>query len=95
MAHRSTPISATGVTPAELLMDRKIKTVLPSHPKKLKPKWPHLGKIKDKDGSYKARKKRNYDKIHGGKDLKPLKVGDRIREKKRMKRKLGKILVQS
>ena len=80
MAYCSTPITATGVSPAELLMTRKMKTILPGHPKKLKPKWPNLRKIKDKDGSYKAQNKRN-DKRHGEKDLKPLKVGDRIWEK--------------
>ena len=62
-------------------MGRKMKTILPIHPNKLKPKWPNLKKIKDKDGSYKARNKRNYDKIHGGKELKPLKVDNRIQEK--------------
>ena len=79
MIYCSTPITATGVIPAELLMDRKMKTILPNHPNKLKPKWPNLMEIKDKVGSYKAQNERNYDKRHGGKDLKPLKVDDRIR----------------
>lgn len=81
MAYRSTPITATGVSPAELLMGRKIKTTLPSHPNKLKPKWPNLRKVKERDGVYKTKSKINYDKRHGSKDLKPLRVGDRIREK--------------
>lgn len=78
MAYRSTPITATGVSPAELLMGRKIKTTLPSHPNKLKPKWPNLRKVKERDGVYKTKSKINYDKRHGSKDLKPLRVGDRI-----------------
>ncbi len=50
MLYRSTPITATVVSPAELLMGSKMKT----HPNKLKQKWPNLRKIKDKDRSYKA-----------------------------------------
>ena len=48
MAYRSTPITTAGVRHAELLMDRKMKTILPSHPNKLKLKWPNLRKIKKK-----------------------------------------------
>ena len=93
MAYRSTPITATGVSPAELLIGRKMQT--PSHPNKLKPKWPNLGKIKEKDVSFKARNRRNYDKRHGGKDLKPLKVGDKIREKNGWRENLGKVKLDS
>ena len=57
-----------------------MKTILPSHPKKLKPKWPHLRKIKDKMDHIKH-KTRKMTKDMGKKDLKPLKFGDRIREK--------------
>ena len=44
MAHHITPITATEVSPAELLMDKKMKTILPNHPHKLKTKWPNLRK---------------------------------------------------
>ena len=37
--------------------------------------------MKDKDGSYQPQNKRYYGKKHEGKDLKPLKVGYRTREK--------------
>lgn len=53
-------------------MGGKIKTILPNHPNKLKLKWPNL----QEDGSYKIICKTNYNKRHGGKDLKQLKVGD-------------------
>ena len=59
MAYRSAPLTATGVSPTELLMGRKMKIILPSQPNKLKSKWINLKKIKDKDGLYKAQNKRN------------------------------------
>ena len=62
MVWRSTPITAIGVSTAELLMDIKMKTILPSHPNKLKPKWPNFREVKEKDVSYKTRSKINYDK---------------------------------
>ncbi|KAK5921824.1 hypothetical protein CgunFtcFv8_019149 [Champsocephalus gunnari] len=40
MVYRSSPHSSTGVSPAELLMGRKIRTTLPTLAKNLQPKWP-------------------------------------------------------
>uniref|UniRef100_A0A3Q0SBR5 Integrase catalytic domain-containing protein n=1 Tax=Amphilophus citrinellus TaxID=61819 RepID=A0A3Q0SBR5_AMPCI len=41
MCYRSTPCATTGVSPAELLMGRKITTTLPTLEKNLQPKWPN------------------------------------------------------
>ncbi len=60
MAHCKIPITATGVSPAELLTDRKMKTKLPSHPNKLKLKWPNF--MQEKDESHKTRSKIKHDK---------------------------------
>ena len=73
MAYCSTPVTTTGISPAELLMGRKMKTILPSHPNKLKFKWSNSREVKEKDGSYKTRGKINHDKRHGGEDLKTTK----------------------
>ncbi len=46
MAYHSTPITSTGVSRAGLLMHRKMKTILPSHPNKLRSKWPNFKEVK-------------------------------------------------
>ena len=47
MAYCRTPITNTGVSPAELLMAKENENNLTQSPK-LKPKWPNLRKIKIK-----------------------------------------------
>ena len=44
-AYRATPVKSTGVSPAELLMGRKIRTSVPSLGKQLDPEWPDLEKV--------------------------------------------------
>ena len=67
MANRSTPITVTGVSPAEFFMGRKMKTILTSDPNKLKLKWPNFREVKEKNGFKKIRRKINHDKRHGSK----------------------------
>uniref|UniRef100_A0A3Q3WX37 Integrase catalytic domain-containing protein n=1 Tax=Mola mola TaxID=94237 RepID=A0A3Q3WX37_MOLML len=49
MSYRSTASTTTGVSPAELLTGRKIKTTLPTLEKNLRPKWPNRETVKQKD----------------------------------------------
>lgn len=44
MSYGSTLIPATGMSPLELIMSRRIKTTIPTHPNK----WPNLNKVKGK-----------------------------------------------
>ena len=53
MAYRATPLQG-GISPAELLMGRKIHTRLPTL---LIPSWSYLEQFLEKDGSLKARQK--------------------------------------
>lgn len=75
MAYQSTLIAATGMRPSELLMGRRIKTILLTHINELKPKQPNLNKVKEKDAK---RRKIYYDKRYGVHNLNPLKIGDKI-----------------
>ena len=50
MAYRATPLES-GLSPAELLMGRKIRTTVPRVPSQLQPSWPYLDEFKEKDCS--------------------------------------------
>lgn len=55
MCYRSTPCATTGVSPAEPLMGRKIRTTLPTLEKNLQPKWPNRKTDEQKDAGEKAK----------------------------------------
>ncbi|XP_048771969.1 uncharacterized protein K02A2.6-like [Ostrea edulis] len=81
MAYRSTPVHATGTSPSELIMGRKIRTTVPICSDQLEPGWPVLGKVREKDRQSKHRMRVNFNRMHGARTLKPLYVGDRVRVK--------------
>ncbi|XP_056014988.1 uncharacterized protein K02A2.6-like [Ostrea edulis] len=81
MAYRSTPVHATGTSPSELIMGRKIRTTVPIGSDQLEPGWPDLGKVREKDRQSKHRMRVNFNRMHGARILKPLYVGDRVRVK--------------
>lgn len=55
MSLRATPTTSTGVSPAELLMGRKIRTTLPTLDCKLRPKWPDQSLIRQREAAEKER----------------------------------------
>ena len=69
MMHRSTPHSATGVSPAELLYGRKLRTTVPVLSSSLKPSWPDASLIREKDQHYKQTYTKNYKKHHEVRDF--------------------------
>jgi len=72
--YRTSPI-ANGFSPAELLMGRKIRGVLPFLPSQLEPRQVTRQEIAAKEDSRIKGEKRNYDKHHGARD-KDLASGD-------------------
>lgn len=78
MCYRSTPCATTGVSPAELLMGRKIRTTLPTLEKNLQPKWPNRKTVKQKDAGEKAKQAFYYNRRHGARPLPPLRAGDTV-----------------
>lgn len=81
MAYRATPIEATGLSPAEMLMGRKIRTVLPTLTSNLTPDWARRDDIRLKDARYKERAKENYDRHNSTQPLSVLNRGDLVRVK--------------
>ena len=59
-------------------MGCKLRTTLPSTTKQLEPSLPNTTKIREKERKMRARMKKNFDKRHGAKNLKPLSPGDPV-----------------
>ena len=76
--YRSTPTTATGVSPAEALMGRKLKTKLPVMAHNLLPQQPVLDGIGESDKSAKGKYKLHYDRRHGVRPLAPLQPGQPV-----------------
>ena len=73
--YRNTPLDGIGLSPAQILMGRRLKTSLPTSAELLKPQGTpeikqHLQKIKERQKFY-------YDK-HCSKELPPLDKGDQV-----------------
>ena len=78
MTYRATPCSSTGVSPAELLMGRKLRTTLPTLQDNLKPKWPNADVIKQADAAAKQKQAYYYNRRNGVRILPPLSPGDTV-----------------
>ena len=63
LSYRATPLPWCGLSPAELLMGRRICTDVPQIKKYLTPDWPHLKDFRKKD-KYKLQQKQYYDQRH-------------------------------
>ena len=79
MIYRATPHTATGYSPAELIMGRKIRTTLPVMAQNFIPKWPDTKRVESNDR--KAKDKNVYHHDKNSKPLSPLLPGDKVRIK--------------
>ena len=82
MIYRATP-RANGYSPAELLMNRKIRTLVPIVPQLLKSKVPDFDLIQEKEQSQRWKQKANFDKHRAARPLSQLGRGDEVYMKDR------------
>ena len=61
LAYRATPLPWCHLSPAELLMGRRIRTTVPQTTKHLTPTWPYLDPFRKLNAEYKAKQKAHYD----------------------------------
>lgn len=64
LSYRATPLPSCGLSPAELLMGRRIRTDLPQLKQRLVPDWPYLEDFRKADECHKQKQKENYDTRH-------------------------------
>lgn len=77
LAYRATPF-AQGVSPAQFLMGRQIRTTSPTVPEKLVSKWPDLRNFTKKDAHLKSQQKCRFDTRHRAKILLVLDSGQKV-----------------
>jgi transposase InsO family protein len=81
MTYRDTPIYATGKSPNEIMLGRKIRTRLPCLTRKLQLSSDAQKEIKQSDDVAKQKYKHYYDTRHGVRDLPQLTPGNQVRIK--------------
>ena len=77
MAYRATPLE-NGFSPAELLMGRKIRTLLPCSENNLIPQWPDFTKLQNTEETQKLKQRFWFNKRHRAKPLSSLQPGDPV-----------------
>ncbi len=63
---------------AELLIGRKLQTLLPLAPKQLKPKLPNFPLLRENEKVSKLKQKRNYDRRHRARLLTKVENNDKV-----------------
>lgn len=69
LAYRSTPLPWCGLSPAQLLMGRHIRSNIPQRTTEFIPDWSHLEEFRVQDNKQKQKQKANYDNRHGVRPL--------------------------
>ena len=77
LAYRSTPLS-NGYSPAELLMNRKLRTNVPSSRQARKPQVPDMKLVVEREEEQRQKQKANFDRRHMARDLSPVLPGDLV-----------------
>ena len=77
LMYRASPL-ASDVSPAEILMGRKLRTKVPTLPSTLNPQPPDLATLKQKERQTNEKQRENDNKHHSAKERPPLNPGDSV-----------------
>ena len=77
LAYRTSPLE-NGLSPAELLMSRRLRTTLPTLPGLLEPQVNSRQAVENKEQKINERSKASYDHRHRARPLTPLQTGDKV-----------------
>ena len=69
LIYRTTPLPWCGLSPAELLMGRRLRSNLPQTVEQLMPSWDFLSDFRKQDEVFKHRQKNDFDRRHNVKPL--------------------------
>ena len=69
LSYRATPLPWCGLSPAELLMGRRVRTDVPQVKEQFIPNWAHMTEFRELNVKFKESQKRDYNKRHRVKDL--------------------------
>ena len=69
LTYRATPLPWCGLSPAELLMGRRLRTPVPQTNEQLIPKWSYLPEFRQKNREFKERQKKDFDRCHRVQEL--------------------------
>lgn len=78
MSYRATPISATGLSPAQLMIGRQLRTTVPILPKQLNPSPIDYKTVRRKDQQTKAAYRFFYNRRHSTQPLPALQPGQSV-----------------
>ena len=94
--YRSTPCTVTGVSPAQCLMGRQLRTKVPVLDSQLRPQLVSPEQVRERDRRAKDSYKAHYDRRHGARELSPLipdqPVLRRVDEEKRGWKRAAKVV---
>jgi transposase InsO family protein len=81
MTYRNTPLEATGLSPNELMLQRRVRDRLPILNSHCKPKQINKYEVQERHELYQQRHKTYYDNHYGAQEMQDLRPGDSVRIK--------------
>ena len=78
LSYQTMPLPWCGMSPAELLMGRRIQTDVPQIKDIFIPDWSHLKEFEEKEKEFKQKQKEDYDRRHRVRDLSPILDGTSV-----------------